>query len=199
MSDQKTVDAYNLNAEDYHTRFPIKKPNKSLILFMEHLPKGAHVLDLGCGPGSWAAFIRDAGFSVDATDASEEMVKIAKDANNIEARVATFDDISGTEIYDGVWANFSLLHADRPSFPNHLKALHEALKPNGIFHIGMKLGSDANRDRLDRFYTYYEEEELINYLKGAGFEVIDITTGKEVGLAGNEDAFALILSRKVET
>ncbi len=196
MSDTKTIEAYNLNAEDYHTRFPVEKPNKALIMFMEELPEGGRILDLGCGPGNWARFMKEAGFDVDATDASLEMVKIARDAFGINARKATFDEISGSAVYDGVWANFSLLHAERSAFPKHLTALNEALKPGGAFHIGMKLGADANRDRLDRFYTYYEENELLQHLKDAGFETLNVKTGKEVGLAGNEDPFALILCKK---
>jgi len=198
MSDTKTIEAYNQNAEDYHTRFRIDEPNKALLLFIENVSEGGKILDLGCGPGHWTALIRDAGFEVDATDASEEMVRIARDEIGVNARVATFADLSGTGVYDGVWANFSLLHAERDAFPVHLTAVYEILKPGGAFHIGMKLGTDANRDRLNRFYTYYEENELHDLLQSAGFEIINTKTGKEVGLAGNEDAFALVLSLKPE-
>ena len=199
MSDQKTIEAYNKNAEDYHTRFSNDKPSKSLKLFMENLPKGAKVLDLGCGPGDWSALMQQAGFEVDATDASEKMIEIAREAHSLNARVATFHEIRGVDTYNGVWANFSLLHASREDFPAHLTARFTALKPGGLFHIGMKTGSDTHRDRLDRLYTYYEEGELLDAIVKTGFEIINVSRGKETGLAGTEDAFALVLAQKPST
>ncbi|MDJ0614201.1 MAG: class I SAM-dependent methyltransferase [Rhizobiaceae bacterium] len=198
MSDLKTIEAYNKNAEDYHTRFHITEPNKALKMFMNSLPTGGRVLDLGCGPGHWSLLMQNAGFEIDATDASEEMVKIAKEECGVRARQATFDEISDKNTYDGVWANFSLLHANREDFPRHLAAIYQALKPGGAFHIGMKLGTDAKRDRLDRFYTFYEEDDLKKHLTTSGFNILNVKTGEEVGLACTKDAFALILAEKPE-
>jgi len=100
------------------------------------------------------------------------------------------------EIYHGIWANFSLLHAKRSDLPGHLDAITTALKPNGLFHIGMKTGTGAKRDGIDRFYTYYEEEELVRYLKEAGLDVFQRSTGAEKGLAGTLDPWVIMLARK---
>lgn len=197
MSDSETLDVYNLRAGDYAAHFGKSTPSKSLANFMSYLPKGARVLDLGCGPGDSAALMRDAGFNVDAVDASEGMVAQANARYDIDARVATFDDVTEQAVFDGIWANFSLLHAAKPDFPKYLSAIHTALKPDGIFHIGTKLKTDidAGRDSIGRFYTYYEKAELITYLNDAGFDPIDIHKGREVGLSGSNDPFILVLSR----
>ena len=62
----------------------------------------------------------------------------------------------------------SLLHARPEDFPAHLRAIHRALVPGGIFHIGMKLGEGTRRDRLDRYYAYYSQDDLTEHLADAG-------------------------------
>ena len=49
----------------------------------------------------------DAGFVVDAVDASDAMVRVAAQVNNVTVRLGTFDDITQVADYDGIWANFS--------------------------------------------------------------------------------------------
>ena len=89
--DPKTIGVYDAKAVEYATKFSSDgAPGTHLKRFMAALPSGAHVLDLGCGPANSARFMIDAGFTVDATDASTEMVRVAQDMNGVTARVATF-------------------------------------------------------------------------------------------------------------
>jgi len=115
---------------------------------------------------------------------------------DIGARQASFSDINSEDLYDGVWASFSLLHATRADFPQILDALQKALKTNGWFHLTMKLGSGEKRDKLGRFYTYYSEDELSNYLTTAGFSIDSIATGEAMSLAGVMEPWIIILSQK---
>lgn len=165
-----------------------------LTAFLARIPKGGRVLDLGCGPGHWAAQMRDAGFEVDAVDASPEMVELAQNDHSLDARVALFEDLPSRATYDGIWANFSLLHAPKSAFPDHLARVHAALKPGGTFHIGMKLGEDEGRDRLGRFFSYYREDELHDLLQQAGFTPRQSRRGNGKGLAGGEETYVVVLS-----
>ena len=112
------------------------------------------------------------------------MVAKAKAHPGVSALVASFADIAGDKIYDGIWANFSLLHADRSDMPRHLTALHTALKPGGIFHIALKTGTGEKRDRIGRLYTYYTQAELTDLVTQAGFTVTDHATGCDKGMDG---------------
>ncbi|MGB7240764.1 MAG: class I SAM-dependent methyltransferase [Sulfitobacter sp.] len=185
MSDDETLKVYARKAQDYADLTNAdSQANRLLTAFISALPQAGHVLDLGCGPGTSAAVMADAGFKVTATDAVPEMVNMAAQHPGVTAKVASFDDITGTAIYDGIWANFSLLHASREDMPRHLAALVTALKPNGIFHIGLKTGTGSKRDTLGRLYTYYTDAELTGLLNDAGLTVTDRTTGREKGLDG---------------
>lgn len=57
------------------------------------------------------------------------MIALARQVPGITTRQARFDEITATAAYDGIWANFSLLHAPRAAFPGHLARLHRRCAP----------------------------------------------------------------------
>ncbi|MEM6406887.1 MAG: class I SAM-dependent methyltransferase [Pseudomonadota bacterium] len=193
MSDKDTIAVYDARAKQYLDLVSKSEPDADLQAFLDAMPQGGHALDLGCGPGNSAAMMRDAGLSVEAWDASAEMVAIAKEKFRIEAEQAVFDDLKAEARFEGIWANFSLLHAPKTDMPRHLAAIKRALKPGGVFHIGMKLGENAHRDKIGRLYAYYSLDELKDLLANAGFTPRRIRQGEELGLSGEISPFAVIL------
>jgi SAM-dependent methyltransferase len=133
-----------------------------------------------------------AGLCVTAWDASAEMVALARRLHGIEAEQKTFDALECQQTFDGVWANFSLLHAPRQDFWRHLKAIHAALKNGGLLHLGLKTGTGTTRDTLGRLYTFFTPTELTDHLHSSGFTPIASRQGREVGLAGTEDPFIIL-------
>lgn len=194
MTDSKTIAVYDSQVDDYAAFAQDHKSDPVLEAFVARLNADDYVLDLGCGPAQSSAMMREHGLRVDPMDASEQMVKLANDTFDIGARQAAFTDVDEVAIYDGIWANFSLLHASAEDFPKILSALRTALKPDGILHLGMKTGAGSKRDKLDRFYSYYSEEELRAHLEGAGFVVVNAEHGEGKGLAGNVEPWIVMLS-----
>lgn len=185
MSDPETLAVYAAKVDDYAALTNSGVARDPLLeAFIADLPQDAHVLDLGCGPGHAAATMAQAGLTVSATDAVPEMVEHARQHPGVTARLATFDDIAEIATYDGIWANFCLLHAPRADMPRHLAALHAALTPKGLLHIALKSGTGEKRDPLGRHYTYYTDAELTGLLADAGFTVTSRATGREKGLDG---------------
>ncbi len=64
---------------------------------MELHNKNDKVLDLGCGHGSAASYMLNAGLNCHAIDASAKMVELANQKFNIKAKVCTFDELDGAE------------------------------------------------------------------------------------------------------
>lgn len=191
MSDNETLAFYNRQTEAY-MKLTESFENPWLAHLTDHLLPGAHVLDLGCGPGQDGRHLAKAGFVVTAMDASEEMVRQAAMIEGVEARVATFSDLDDVERFDGIWTSFSLLHAPKSDFPGHLDRIHRALKPEGTLVISLKTGDGEERDKLGRFYAYYQDEELKDLLTQAGFTVSRIAHGKAKGMAGTNDPFVVM-------
>jgi len=185
MTDQKTIDVYNGQVDTYLKMVGVLEVDPILLRFIDRLRVNDCVLDLGCGPALASAVMRDNGLRVDPVDAAEGMVQLANDKFNIGARQAQFNDINAIGIYHGVWANFSLLHAQTKDFSAVLLALHRALKPEGLLHLGMKLGEGSKRDKYGRYYAYYSQAELELYLNEAGFDLVHAELGEALGMAGD--------------
>jgi SAM-dependent methyltransferase len=195
VSDPQTLAVYAREAERYRARFADKEADGHLRAFLAALPASADVLDLGCGPGRAAALMQAAGHRVQAWDATPEFVAQARDLG-VDARCARFEDLDAAAAFDGIWANFSLLHAARADMPDHLAAIAAALRPGGVFHLGLKLGTGARRDVLGRFYTYYTEAEVTGLLEAAGLVVTGTDLGSGSGLTGSTDPFVIVTARR---
>ena len=50
-------------------------PSKEVVDIVQHLEKGARVLDVGCGDGRHSLYLANLGFRVDAFDISENAIK----------------------------------------------------------------------------------------------------------------------------
>jgi len=197
MIDDQTIAFYDAAADDYANCFQSKSPSGHLKAFLALLPTNAAVLDLGCGPAQASAHMRAAGHTCDPVDASIGMVRYANEKHAIGARQLTFDQLDMVAAYDGVWANFSLLHARPEDLPRHLSAVHTALKRHGVFHIGMKTGKGSARDRLDRYYAFLTRPELEKLLSDTGFRTLAVEEGADKGIAGTCDPWVVMRARKV--
>ncbi|MEM9851153.1 MAG: class I SAM-dependent methyltransferase [Pseudomonadota bacterium] len=195
MADRETMAVYAAQAKAYATQFP-GGDDPHLERFLNVLPDAARVLDLGCGPGKAAARMMARGFQVAAWDASPEFVAWARDTYGVAAEVAEFTALTSIAEYDGVYANFSLLHAPKVDMPDHLSRIARALTPGGRFHIGMKTGVGEKRDALGRFYAYYEDAELTALLGAAGLTVDYRKTGAEAGLDGTVAPWTILQAEK---
>ena len=196
-ADQKTVDTYNKHISDYEELMSKETKDTNLDIFMEMIVREGKVLDLGCGTGSASLELLKRGFSPFPVDASLEMIKVAESLLKIKARKISFDDINEHNFYHGIWANFSLLHITKNQFRDTLKKLFFALKKEGLLFFSLKRGEGESRDKLGRFYSYYEKNEVEKYLEKANFQATKITEGLSVGLAGDEEVWMGFFCEKI--
>ncbi|MBK0326384.1 class I SAM-dependent methyltransferase [Rhodobacteraceae bacterium F11138] len=193
MSDPRTLAVYDSRSSDYARMMEREAETDPMIArFIAACPAGGRVLDLGCGPGHYARRMAQAGLRTDALDASAAMVDMALRQPNVSARQGRFEDLNARGVYDGIWAYFSLLHAPRSVLPDHLAGIAAALKPGGVLFMGMKRGSGSKRDSLDRYYEYYQREELETRLTDAKLTPVAHWTGKAAGLAGHPEGWIVI-------
>lgn len=193
MSDARTIAVYNRQSDDYAAMMDREAAQDKIIgRFISACPAGGQVLDLGCGSGHYAKRMAEAGLQVEAIDASQAMVDLTAQLPGVSVRLGLFDDLNAKDRYDGIWAYFSLLHANRSDLPGHLNRIAKALRPGGVFFIGMKRGSGAERDSIDRYYEYYERDELESMLTEAGLTPVDHWYGKGAGLSGHVAGWVVI-------
>ena len=111
--DRETLEIYNKYATKYANLEIDKTSLRAYQDFSQALTKNGLVLDYGCGPGHFSKKLFADGFQVDAFDASEKMIEIISKEPQINSWTGDFKSFDATTKYDGIWANFSLLHAPK--------------------------------------------------------------------------------------
>jgi SAM-dependent methyltransferase len=153
---KETINYYDQHAGSYAADTHHLDLNYLYQPFIELLPPGAAILDVGCGSGRDSAFFKQAGYQVTALDGSIRMVNEAAVHLGKSVFHLRFDQINFENTFDGIWANASLLHVPRKQMPDILNRLSKALIHSGILYMSFKYGSEE-QFRNGRIFTDYEE------------------------------------------
>jgi ubiquinone/menaquinone biosynthesis C-methylase UbiE len=143
--------------------------------FAARLAAGARVLDIGCGPAHDTAGLRELGLRATGFDRSRGMLAQARlhrlplllgDMRRLPVR----DDA-----LDGLWVCASFLHIPKPDAPTVLSELRRVLRPGGVLFMSIKRGQGqrwiAHSAGGQRFFAFYQEDELDTLLAESGFAV----------------------------
>ena len=135
------------------------------------------LLEIGGGPGHFAAFFRDAGLDVVMTDLSPAMVRLAQ-AKGLDARVMDFLSLDfPPAAFDAVFALNCLLHVPSADLPRVLAAIHRVLRPGGLFFYGVYGGHSfegiwpEDHHEPKRYFVFYPDDELRRRVAGLFDEV----------------------------
>lgn len=165
--------------------------------FMQMLPAGARILELGCGGGRDAEALLAHGFDVVPTDGAPAMAATAEQRLGRPVRVLRFDELSDIEAYDAVWANASLLHVPRAGLDPVLARIWRALKPGGVHFASYKAGGVAGRDRLGRYFNYPDRQVLTEaYERSGAWAVESVVDYVGAGYEGGQGPWIAITVRK---
>ncbi len=175
-------ETYNRIAEDWHRDH--QKDDwwvEGTDAFIALLGAGKSVLDVGCGAGVKSHYLASKGCQVTGIDLSESMIAIAKrEVSEADFRVLDMREVGVLEdLYDGVFAQASLLHIPKAEAPDVIKALAAKLKPHGAIYIAVKEQRANNPSEevvtendygyeYSRFFSYYTLEEIESYCREAG-------------------------------
>lgn len=153
--------------------------------FLSLLLKGANILDVGCAGGFKTNYIKEKGFNVEGIDFSEEMIADAKGRfPEINFEVKNVYDIDKIEkSYDGIFCQAVLLHIPKKDIIEILEKIKSKLNKGGLFYVAVKekrIGGVEEEIKMEddygyqyeRFFSYYTTEELRNYFKKIGMEVV---------------------------
>jgi len=170
---EKTLEFYDRNAAAFFQNTVGVDMSTLHHRFLQEIPKGGMLLDVGCGSGRDAKVFKDYGYRVTAFDASHEMAVLASEYLGQPVAVRTFDDIDEVAFYDGIWACASLLHLPLFEIPAALVRLCTALKPGGTLYLSFKEG-EGERKKDGRHFTDLNENTLHDLLGNLKFiEKID--------------------------
>lgn len=107
MSDNNTLDYYNLHTADFVNTTQNVDFHEIQELFLSFLPAKAKILDFGCGSGRDTKYFIDNGYEVDAMDGSKELCKAATKYTGIQVHHISARFIcSSIRYFTGVVPNF---------------------------------------------------------------------------------------------
>ncbi|MBB6485048.1 bifunctional 2-polyprenyl-6-hydroxyphenol methylase/3-demethylubiquinol 3-O-methyltransferase UbiG [Rhizobium lusitanum] len=195
MSTDPTSSFYTDNATLYAAR-DRNLPRKRLDAFLDTLPAGASILELGCGAGQDAAYMLSRGFDVAPTDGSAELAREAEKRIGRPVRIMRFETLDSDSAFDGIWAEASLLHVRRSTLPDVFSRILQALKTGGIFHASFKAGDAEGHDKFGRYYNYPSAAWLEDKLSAAGWRTVAMTEADGGGFDGEPTRWLYVTARK---
>ena len=164
--------------------------------FTELVPAGGRVLDAGCGSGRDARRFAELGYDVEAFDASEEMVRLARAHTGLPVAVRRLQDLDVRERYDGLWCCAAALHVPSAQLDGVLARLHTALRPGGVCYLSFKEGQ-GEREEGARTFTDQTEAELRDRLaRIGGIEVVRVWGTHDVRPGRENERWVNCLSRR---
>ncbi len=165
--DERTLRFYAEEAPVY-TASGAGGVSRHLHAFLDQLPSGIRILELGCGGGRDAQAMLERRFKVDPTDGVAQMADKARQRIGVPVRVMRFDELAAIDEYAAIWANASLLHVPFADLPMILTRVHRALKQSGLHFASYKSGGREGRDRHERYFNYPTLKQLIPAYKASG-------------------------------
>ena len=154
----RTLDFYNNNSKTYIESTLSVDMSHLYNDFLKHIPKGGHILDLGCGSGRDSLEFIKRGYKITAVDGSKELANAASKIIGQQVICSKFEDLKLTETFDGIWASASLLHVNKNDIVDVIKNVSSNLKPNGVFYMSFKYGENEYIDEKGRYFNCYTEE-----------------------------------------
>ena len=175
--------AYDTLAGKWSQKYFNADVKRSMDLFVKYLKPGSKVLDIGCGPGRDTKELSSRGFNVTGVDFSEEMLKIAKThfSGGNFMQMDMLDLKFPDNYFDGIWAMASFLNIKKKDSLSTLKGFFRVLNEDGILAMAVKKGDGEIHEAEDgetRLFSLYSESELNDFLKRAGFYVLEGSTEK---------------------
>ncbi len=190
-----TIEYYNKNAESFISGTINADISNDRNRFLHYVTPGGRILDAGCGSGRDALAFLQAGYIVNAFDASEEICRRATKLLGFTVECKRFEELSGCYEYDGIWACASLLHVSEIDLPDVINRLKELLKPKGIIYASFKEGS-SERVKGGRFFHDMTEQSCRELFSDAGLEVLELYRSEDVRADHAGEMWVNIIARK---
>jgi len=178
----QTIDAYERSAKECVARWNRQRHRRPPLLaeWLQYLPAGARLLDLGCGGGTDAGDLDRRGYHVVGLDRTSALLSAGRRRYpslplvRADLRDLPFQAMS----FDGLWAAASLMHLPKPDASRILADLCKLVRPGGLFAATVTYGV---KSRLvtdgwvpGRYFARWKKDELARAVRRAGWKIIEL-------------------------
>lgn len=184
---QKIIrNAYDLAAESYADQCFYELYDKPLDkklydLFFERVVNKGMALEIGCGPGEIANYLKMKGLDIIGLDISEKMIEVAKKLNPfINFRLGDVFDLEfENNSIAGIVAPYLIVNFKLEDVPKALSEMYRVLMNTGQILISFHSGNQE-LEINDFFvkgntipYTYFDSDKVRDLIADAGFNIIE--------------------------
>jgi SAM-dependent methyltransferase len=151
-----------------------------LVEWLQYLPAGASLLDLGCGGGQDAGDLARRGYRIVGVDRTSALLSAGRRRYPLlplvraDLRDLPFQAMS----FDGLWAAASLMHFPKPEARRILADLCRLIRLGGLFAATMTYGT---KSRLvtdgwvpGRYFARWKKDELARAVRRAGWTILEL-------------------------
>jgi SAM-dependent methyltransferase len=146
------------------------------------LPRGARVLDVGCGGGRYLHHLRERGFEVEGTEVDPQLAERLRREHGFVVHGGELEDLPLAESwYDAVTLWWVLEHTHDPL--RTLRAAQRLLRPGGLVVVSVQNFASLGRLLFGRYWhhldlpghlQHFDPATLERALRAAGFEDVRI-------------------------
>lgn len=177
MTADRVTQAYSRRAQDYvdalGSMTATHQADRDLIrAWAEGL--GGPVLDVGCGPGQWTAWLHGLGVDVEGVDPVAEFLEDARTRYpEVSFRFGRAEDLDvPAGSLAGILAWYSLIHSTPEVVDAALSEFARALRPGGGLIVGFFEGPELEAFDHTVVSAYFWPIDLLcDRVESAGFEV----------------------------
>ncbi|PKK83571.1 MAG: methyltransferase type 11 [candidate division Zixibacteria bacterium HGW-Zixibacteria-1] len=201
MKNKETVRAgYNAIANAYlATRKPDSEDVRLLDELVQRLPRGARVLDAGCGAGVPVAQYLSRYFDVVGVDFAEAQLQLARQlVPQAQFVCQDLTELSFPDAtIDAICSYYAIIHIPRKEHEAILNDFYRLLKPSGLALLCLgadDLEDDIVEDYLGArmYWSHYDAETNLGMIKACGFELIWSKIVADATSPGSGHLFVLI-------
>lgn len=180
---RRAVKAFDAAADLYQQKYMnVSFYNTPLLMFCEHLPVDAAILDLGCGPGNFSKYLYQysPSFKIIGIDGSQEMIRLAQlnvpEAEFIVADCREFGVVY--EQFDAIICSFLLPYLNKTESEGLVLQIGEMLGDKGKLFLSFitddqnswEMVTSSKGDVIK--LNYYSDEFIEQMLISSGFRVV---------------------------
>lgn len=136
------------------------------------------VLDMGCGPGYWSAYLHEMGLDVTGVDVVPEFIEHARARHpGPDFRLGRMDDVDASSSAAGILSWFSTIHLTPAQLSSALLHFRRLLIPSGTLVLGFFASADdlAEFDHAVAMAYRWPVAALVERLVEAGFVEVERT------------------------
>lgn len=208
MADQPniTINSYDNFSNEYFQRSQKLFRPDDIGKFLSLIKPKSHILDAGCAFGRDSKAFIEKGYKVVGIDLSQKLLDIAKEyVPQLDARLMDIRKIEFPDNYfDAIWSSASIHHVSLNEGKQVIKKFYNILKIDGILYLLTRIGNgeevieDKEIKGFKRYFSYFSEKELTNYVNSLGFTILEkhIYNEHKQFNTGNDINYLVIFARK---